>query len=99
MTLRNALGGKNVITYLVLGATRTTFPFGGGCDLLVQPDILISIGVGGTSGPGKGTASARLALPSDPRLKGAKAHFQWGVVDPAAKGIGVAMSNAATLTL
>ncbi len=53
----------------------------------------------GSSGPGNGRASIKVALPNDPKLKGASVHIQWGVVDPAAKGIGVAFSNAATLTL
>lgn len=32
-------------------------------------------------------------------LKGATLHFQWGVVDSTAKGIGLAMSNGGTLKL
>ena len=61
----------------------------------------MTLNMAGTSGPGNGRASVKLPLPSDAKLKlkGAKTHFQWGVVDPAAAGIGVAFSNPATLTL
>ena len=46
-----------------------------------------------------GTASVKFRIPNKPALKGVKAHFQWGVVDPAARGIGLAFSDGATVTL
>ena len=80
-----------------MGATKVTIPFGGACNLLVSPDFLLVTGVSG-SAPGNGIARIPINLPSDPKLRGASAHLQWGVVDSAATG-GVAFSNAATLTL
>ena len=80
------------------GANKATIPLGGSCSLLLQPAILLQTNVQGT-GPGNGSARFKLPLPSNPVYKGATLHFQWGIVDPAAAGIGVALSNAATLTL
>lgn len=106
VTLSNALGGSGVNAFFALGASDKLWNgvplplnVGGSCNLLVSADIVLLVGVHGTSGPGNGTASVKMPIPSDPKLRGAKAYFQWGVVDPAAAGIGVAFSNAATLTL
>jgi hypothetical protein len=66
---------------------------GGGCSLLVSLDIVLStLTIFGKS-------TLRLGIPGATNLRGTKVHFQWGVVDPAAGGIGLAMTNGATLTL
>ena len=73
--------------------------FGGGCTLLVTPTLLLGVAVSGPAGAGNGTSSLKLPIPNKPQLRGAMAHCQWGVIDPAAKGIGIAFSNAATIKL
>jgi hypothetical protein len=99
ITLSNARGGTGVSAFFAVGATKATVNFGGGCALLVAPHLLIQLPVGGLPGAGNGTSSIKLSIPNNPKLKGATAHAQWGVVDPAAAGIGVAFSNAATMRL
>ncbi len=105
ITLSNALGGPGVNAYLVIGTSTTTwaggslpYDFGGGCELLVGPTIQFGVAVGGGTGPGNGQASFPINLPTDPLFLGMQAHIQWGVIDPQAAGIGLAMSNAATLS-
>ena len=105
MTLSRALGGNNVTAALAMGTSNTNwgpvklpFDFGGGCSLLVEPLVVVFVGVSG-SGPGNGTASVRMPIPKKPKLKGVAIHLQWGVADPAAKGIGIAFSDAATVSL
>lgn len=99
VTLSNALGGTGVRAFFAAGVTKTKIPFGGACNLLLSPAVVLPVPVGGSSGPGNGTASVRLVLPNDPKLRGAFVHLQWGVADPAAAGLGVAFSGGATLTL
>ena len=74
----------------------------GGAGLILfsdQFDLLLRVGVSGLPGAGNGTASVKIDIPNDPKLKGSKAYFQWGVADPAAKGSGLAFSAAARLLL
>jgi hypothetical protein len=99
LILSNALGGSSVRAFLSVGAFRQTIPLGGGCNLLVAPHLVLPMTMGGTSGAGNGVIIYRIDLPSDPKLRGARAHFQWAVADPAAAGIGLALSQGATLTL
>lgn len=106
VTLDNARGGTGVVAFFIVGGSNTSWngvslplKFGGSCDLLVSANILIPVSVGGTSGPGNGNASVRLPIPDSPGLAGAQAFFQWGVLDPAAAGIGVAFSDGAVLSL
>ena len=106
VTLRNALGGTGVRAWLAIGVSNQKWgsiplpiSFGGGCDLLVSPDLLVSLGVGGGSGPGNGTATVKMVIPNDPKLLGTRTYFQWGVVDPGAKGIGLAFSDGGILSL
>lgn len=98
LRLNNALGGLTVQAFLALGVQKISFNFGGSCDLLVNPLLLLQTNVPGT-GAGTGTAGFKIPLPSNPAYQGTTVHFQWGVIDPAAAGIGVATSNGATLTL
>ncbi len=98
VTLSNAKGGSGVSTFFVIGP-KTNVSFGGGCTLLVAPLFLIRLPVGGLPGAGNGSSSIKLPLPSDPKFKGVTASCQWGVIDSAAAGIGVAFSNAATIKL
>jgi len=79
VTLSNALGGSTVNAFFAIGGSKASIPFGGTCSLLVSADIVIVLPMGGTSGPGNGTASVKLKIPNDLKLKGATAHFQWGV--------------------
>jgi hypothetical protein len=99
ITLTNALGGTGVRAMFVVGASQVSIPFGGSCRLLASPDVVFALPVGGASGAGNGSASVSINIPNDPKLKGARAYFQWGVVDPTAAGIGIATSSGATLTL
>ncbi len=99
VTLGNATGGNGVSAFFALGVTKTTLNFGGGCTLLVTPSLLLQLPVSGFPGPGNGSSSLKLPIPNNPKLMGAKAHVQWGVVDPAAVGIGIAFSSGATLSL
>jgi len=99
VTLGNARGGSGVSAFFALGVTKSTVNFGGGCTLLVTPNLLLRLPVSGLSGAGNGSSSLKLLIPNNPKLKGATAHVQWGVVDPAAAGIGIAFSNGATLSL
>jgi Right handed beta helix region len=97
--LWNALGGSRVTAFLVVGATKQTIPFGGACNLLVSPHLVLPNAMGGTSGPGNGFVLYRLKLPSGPKFFGKQAHFQWAVTDPLAGPRGLAFSPAGTLTL
>lgn len=99
VTLSNAWGGASR-SFLAIGGSNSTwgpvrlpFPLGGGCSLLVSPDIVLPFLVI------NGKSSSFVRIPTAQNLRGAKIHFQWGVVDPAAGGIGLAMTNGATLTL
>jgi hypothetical protein len=91
---------KSNRSFLAVGASNSTwgpvplpYALGGGCSLLVSLDIVLStLTIFGKS-------TLRLGIPGATNLRGTKVHFQWGVVDPAAGGIGLAMTNGATLTL
>jgi hypothetical protein len=98
LVLRKASGASRT-GFLALGVTKVNVGLGGGCFLLVSPDLVVRVPIFGVPGPGNGSALMGLPLPSDPRLKGAHVRCQWGVIDPAAAGIGIAFSQAATLTL
>ncbi len=98
VTLSNAKGGSGVSALFVIGP-KTNVSFGGGCTLLVAPLFLIRLPVSGLPGAGNGSSSIKLPLPSDPKSSGLTASCQWGVIDSAAAGIGVAFSNAATIKL
>lgn len=93
----NALGSLTGQAFLAVGVGKIRFNFGGNCDLLVDPLILLRTNVLGT-GAGNGFASFKLPIPNAPALKGKQLHFQWGVTDAAAAGIQLAMSQGATLT-
>lgn len=106
VTLRNARGGIVVPGFLSMGASNTSWnginlplALGGGCSVLVSLDILLRQTVSGSSGPGNGAANVRIPIPNDPRLKGVEVYFQWGIVDPAAKAIGIAFSNGGVLRI
>jgi hypothetical protein len=99
VTLSNAKGGTGVSAFFALGPTKTNLSLGGGCTLLVTPQLLILLPVSGLPGAGNGSSSIKLLVPNDPKYKGRVAHAQWGGIDPAAPGIGIAFSNAATIKL
>jgi hypothetical protein len=44
-------------------------------------------------------ASRRSGLPNDVKLLGSRTFLQWGVVDPAAKGLGMAFGQALRVDL
>jgi hypothetical protein len=54
--------------------------------------------VGGT-GAGNGVATLTVKLPNDVKLLGSRTFLQWGVVDPAAEGLGMAFSQALRVDL
>ena len=97
LTLTNAKGGPGVSAFFIAGLVKQTTPFGGGCDLLVAPLLLFRLPVAGLPGAGNGSTSLR--IPLDPKFKGVTLHLQWGVIDSAAKGIGIAFSNGGTVKL
>jgi Right handed beta helix region len=99
LILSNALGGSGVTAFLVVGATKQTIPFGGTCNLLVSPHLVLPNVMRGSSGPGNGVVLYKLNIPRGPRLFGKQAHFQWAVTDPLAGPRGLAFSPAGTLTL
>ncbi len=106
ITLANANGGITTKAYLAAGLSKTSiagnplpFDFGSGCSLLQSNDLVFSLVAGGLPGPGNGSSSLLFGIPNDPALQGQDFHFQWGVVDAAAAGIGIAFSNAGTLKL
>lgn len=96
VTLRNALGGLTAQGFLAIGGQRIQVNLGGSCDLLVDPLLILQTNVQG-SGPGTGVASFKLPLPNNPALQGKSLYLQWGGVDPAAAGIGLAMSDLGVL--
>lgn len=105
ITLSKALGAFGLQAILALGRSKSNWAgvplpisLGGNCQLLVSPDLLLPAGISGGTGPGLGTASFNLLVPLDPRLEGLQFHFQWAVPDPQAKGIGLAFSDAATIS-
>lgn len=102
--LSGARGGFGVRAVLAIGASNSVWgpvklplDLGGGCSLLVSPDLLFVLPVSGGTGAGRGAAAFSLNIPNDPKLVGVKIYFQWGVADPAAKGIGLAFSGAGEL--
>ncbi len=106
ITLSNANGGLTSkaffaagVSNTLIGGTPLPFDFGGGCSLLQSNDFSLLITVGGPSGAGNGNTSLLLGIPNDPNILGQDIHFQWGVVDPAATGIGIAFSNGGTVSL
>ena len=52
----------------------------------------------GTAGPGEGTGVQALKIPNDSRVLGTFTYLQWAIVDPVAKGIGLAFSDAIVLS-
>lgn len=67
------------------------FSLGNGCDLLVGTAGNAAHVITST-GAGSGTASQALPIPNNPALVGQVLYSQWGVVDAAAGGLGLAMS-------
>jgi hypothetical protein len=68
-------------------------------DLLVAPHIILRLGLRGLPSPGQVFTTVKFSIRNDPKLPCVVMHFQEGVSDPAAKGIGVAFSNGITLKL
>ncbi len=106
VTLDNALGGSGVMANLVIGTSNSMwsgislpFDLGSGCSLLVSPEAIFGVAVGGGSGPGAGTANFNIPVPVDPSLEDMTIYFQWGVMDPAGGANGLAVSNGASLKL
>lgn len=86
LQLANALGAAPSL--LMLGLSKREAPFGslplalgGGCELLQSADVTLAHTTSGT-GPGNGTATAPLAVPNDPQLRGAVLFAQALVFDP-----------------
>jgi hypothetical protein len=90
--------------WLAVGVSEKTWgsiplPIRFGSDLLVSPDLLLNTGtVTGTAGPGEGTGVQALKIPNDSRVLGTFTYLQWAIVDPVAKGIGLAFSDAIVLS-
>ncbi len=106
ITLSNANGGLSSkaffaagVSNTMIGGTPLPFDFGGGCSLLQSNEFNLLMTVGGLPGPANGSTNLVLGIPNDPNILGQDIHFQWGVVDPAAAGIGIAFSNGGTVGL
>lgn len=56
------------------------FPFGGGCDLLVSPDVFV-VAIPSGTGPGTGTASMPLLVPNRPSLRSSVVYAQFAQID------------------
>lgn len=82
----------------MLGLQTARFNLGGSCDLLVNPLNILQTSIQG-SGAGTGSAQFKIPLPTNSAYFGIPIHFQWGIADPAAPGIGIATTRAATLRL
>lgn len=90
----------------VLGFSRTNFasgalPFayGGGCELLVSPDVTVPAVTQGT-GPGTGTAGTPFFVPNWPALRGLGVHAQFVQLDTQSPAsVPVTFSNAGTLVV
>ncbi|MCA8941872.1 MAG: exo-alpha-sialidase [Planctomycetes bacterium] len=97
LELDRTVGGSiGAITIGFGSPSRTTFPVLGGT-LLVDPDLVVPITLGGAVGnPGIGSVSVPLSLPLHPAWSGANVNFQALIIDPGAPG-GVSMSNGVEL--
>jgi hypothetical protein len=81
------------------GPVALPLPLGGGCSLLVAPDLFCSAAIVPTTG-GLGSAAFALAVPFDPLLLGFTAHAQWAQLDavsPAA--VPLTFSNGGTFVV
>ena len=67
------------------GAVPLPLPLGGGCSLLVAPDVFVPLPTTPTGG-GLGTSAFGLGIPNDPLLRGAVVYTQWTQLDPGAPG-------------
>jgi hypothetical protein len=77
---------------VAIGVTKSTLPFGGGCDLLITPLVVVGVQTSAT-----GTASLPAQTPNTLPAVGTNVHVQFGVTDSSAAGIGVAMSNGGSV--
>jgi hypothetical protein len=80
ISMNNGLGGATTLSFLGILPLIRPLPLGGGCELLVSPDIISVLGAAG-SGPGNGAASVAFAVPNDPNLKSGVLSFQWAQLD------------------
>ena len=91
-----ALGGSRLFSS-VLGAplpidlTTLNMP---GCELAVDPLLVIGLGLDGTGG-----ANLALPIPNQPALRGEEAVAEWIVSAPGANGLGLAVGAGAALRL
>ena len=95
-------------TFLALGDSTTTFggvalPFDlvviGAAGCAVRTNHLVVLPLTATGqGSGGGVAGITLTVPSDPALRGKVLHLQALVVDAAANGLGLTVSNGLTAT-
>jgi len=95
-------------TFLVLGDSTTTFgsialPLdlaiigAPGCSVRTNHLVVLPLTAAG-QGSGGGVAGVTLGLPSDPSLRGKAVQLQAFVVDAAANGLGITVSNGLTAT-
>jgi hypothetical protein len=81
------------------GALPLPLALGGGCTLLVAPDVFAASAVTPTAG-GLGTAAFALTVPFDPLLVGLAAHAQWAQLDGASPAtVPLTFSNGGTFVV
>ena len=82
MRVSNALG--NSAAALAVSPSRVAIPLGGGCTLLVDPQLVLPAQ---TSLPG--TAAQPMPVPDVVALLGVSVFFQWFVADPNGSWAGI----------
>jgi hypothetical protein len=81
------------------GASALPLALGGGCSLLVSPDVFLGVAVTPTT-PGLGSAAIALPIPLDPLLAGFTCHAQWAQLDAASPAnVPLTFSNGGTVVV
>ena len=65
-----------------------------GCEVLIAPDAMVLVPT-----TAAGTANFSVPVPNNPGLAGFELYHQWAVLDASANSFGLALSNAAALTV
>lgn len=79
----------------VVGLQQTRFNFGGSCDLLTWPLVMLQ----GTTTSSTGASYIQFNLPLNQAVSGLTAFTQFAVADPGAGGLGFAMTRGGSIRL